>query len=78
VKRGLSGFFGADCDLRNVTAARAEDFRLHLVGKRLAASTIAKRLQRARQMFTAARRRKLIHENPFAETRHGEGDPSER
>jgi hypothetical protein len=54
VKRDLTGFFGPDRNLRTVTPAQAEDFRLHLVGKKLAASTIAKRLQRARQMFAAA------------------------
>lgn len=78
VKRDLSGFFGPGCGLRTITAARAEDFRLHLVGKGLAASTIAKRLQRARQMFAAAKRRNLIEENPFSEVRHQEGNPAER
>ena len=29
-------------------------------------------------MFAAAKRRKLIYENPFADVRHGEGDPSGR
>jgi len=78
VKRNLIDFLGAGRKLRSITSADAEDFRLHLVGEGLAASTIAKRLQRARQMFAAMKRRKLIEENPFAEVKHHEGNPAER
>ncbi len=48
---------------------------MFLIGEEdLADSTIAKRLQRTRQMFAAMRRRKLINENPFSEVSHSEGD----
>ncbi|MHC4406129.1 MAG: TIR domain-containing protein [Planctomycetota bacterium] len=78
VKRNLTEFLGPDRSLRSISPSDAEDFRLYLVGEGLAASTIAKRLQRARQMFAAMKRRKLIEENPFAEVRHQDGDASER
>ncbi|NLS94444.1 MAG: site-specific integrase [Planctomycetaceae bacterium] len=48
---------------------------MFLIGeKKLAPSTIAKRLQRTRQMFAAMKRRRLIEENPFTDVKHGEGD----
>ena len=78
VKRNLIAYLGADRKPRTITAADAEDFRLYLVGEGLAASTIAKRLQRARQMFAVMKRRKLVEENPFAEVKHHEGNPAER
>ena len=75
VRRDLEEFFGPDRPVRKITPGEAEDFRLFLVGeKKLAPSTIAKRLQRARQMFAAMKRRRLIEENPFAEVKHAEGD----
>jgi len=78
VRRNLTDFLGPDRRLRTIGPGDAEDFRLYLIAEGLAASTIAKRLQRARQMFAAMKRRKLIEENPFAEVRHHEGDVSER
>ncbi len=67
VVRSLVDHFGADRDLAEVTEADAEDFKMYLVGQKLAPTTVAKRLQFARMFFKAAKRRKLIADNPFAE-----------
>ncbi len=40
---------------------------MYLIGKKLASTTVAKRLQFARSFFRAAKRQRLIRENPFAE-----------
>ena len=76
--RNLKVFFGTDRPLRNITAGDAENFRLYLVGERLAPTTVQKRLQFARQFFRSAWRHKLIAENPFAEVRSNAGKDSER
>lgn len=65
VTADLTGFFGEDTDVRIIDAGRADDFKQHLIGRKLAATTVHKRLQVARSYFTAMRRRKLIAENPF-------------
>ena len=67
VVRNLLDHFGADRDLAGVTEADAEDFKMFLVGQELAPTTVHKRLQFARQFFRAAKKRKLIADNPFAE-----------
>ncbi len=65
--RNLIEYFGADRDIKSVTVADAMDFRQHLIGTKLAPTTVAKRLQFVRMFFNDARKRKLIRENPFAE-----------
>ena len=77
-QRNLIDFFGADRKVRDVTTADADGFRMYLIGEKLAATTIAKRLQFARQFFTVMQRRKLIAENPFAHVKHQAGDTSDR
>jgi len=67
VVRNLLNHFGADRDLAEVTEADAEDFKMFLVAQKLAPTTISKRLQFARMFFRAAKKRKLIADNPFAE-----------
>jgi len=67
VVRNLLEHFGADRDLADVTEADAEDFKMFLVGQKLAPTTVHKRLQFARMFFRAAKKRKLIADNPFAE-----------
>jgi hypothetical protein len=64
-RRNLLAFFGDNKPLREITAGDAEDFRLYLPGEGLAATTIHKRLQVARQFFQAAVKRGLIPANPF-------------
>ena len=51
--------------MRTITPGEADDFKQSLVSRKLAPTTIHKRLQTARSFFHAMRRRKLIDENPF-------------
>lgn len=61
----LTEFFGESRDPRSILPGHADDFKQWLVGRKLAATTIHKRLQIARWFFHAMKRRKLIDENPF-------------
>ena len=63
----LKNYFGEMRDVRTIHAGDAEDFKQALIKKKLAPTTIHKRLQNARQFFKALVRRKIIEENPFAE-----------
>jgi integrase len=65
VIRDLNEFFSESRDVRTITPGNADDFKQWLVGRKLAPTTIHKRLQSARSFFHAMRRRKLIDENPF-------------
>ncbi len=78
VERNLIDFLGTGRSVRSVTESEAEAFRLYLVGEKLASTTVAKRLQFARQFFRTMLKRKLIDANPFADVRHQGGDCSER
>ena len=51
VVRNLLKHFGADRDLAGVTEADAEDFKMFLVGQKLAPTTVHKRLQFARHVL---------------------------
>jgi len=66
-ERNLKECYGANRDLRTIDETMAEDFKLFLLKQGLASTTVAKRLQFARQFFKAAVKRKLISSNPFAE-----------
>ena len=61
----LVAFFGADHNIRDITAGHADDWRLFLLEKGLAENTVRKHAQIVKQFFTAAVRRKLIDCNPF-------------
>jgi Site-specific recombinase XerD len=65
VIRDLTQFFGEGKDIRSIKPGDADDFKQWLIGRGLASTTIHKRLQNARSFFIAAKRRKLIDENPF-------------
>jgi integrase len=60
----LSVFFDPLTPLRDVTQADADRWLIHLRGK-YAEATAARTLKRARQFFTAAKRARLITDNPF-------------
>ena len=60
--RNLKAFFGTNRPLRDVTAGDAENFRLYLIGEKLAPTTVHKRLQFVRSSSCAACRHKLITE----------------
>ena len=65
VVRDLKEFFGEFRDVLSIMLGDADDFKQRLIGRKLASTTVRKRLQVARSLFHAMRRRKLIHENPF-------------
>ena len=65
VIRDLAEFFGENRDVRTILPGNADDFKQWLVRRKLAPTTIHKRLQVARSFFHAMLRRKLISENPF-------------
>ena len=69
VIRDLKQFFGESRDVETITPGNADDFKQWLIGRKLAPTTIHKRLQSARSFFHAMRRRKLIDENPFDEVK---------
>ncbi len=66
-QRDLVDHFGTEKPLRDITPGDADGFRLFLLGKGLAENTIRRRCGRAKQFFTAAVRRRLVSENPFAD-----------
>ncbi len=65
VIRDLNEYFGESREVQTVTPGNADDFKQWLVSRKLAPTTIHKRLQVSRSFFHAMRRRKLIVENPF-------------
>ena len=65
VIRDLNDFFGESREVQTISPGDADDFKQWLVGRKLAPTTVHKRLQVARSFFHAMRRRKLIAENPF-------------
>ncbi len=67
VQRNLLAHFGEDRPMESVHEGNAEDFKMYLIGQKLAPTTVHKRLQFARMFFRAAVKRKLIPANPFAE-----------
>jgi len=74
----LIGFFGKAKRLDEITPGDAEDFRIYLKAEGLAEGTIRRRCKRARQFFTAAIKKKLIAENPFADIKCGNYSNAER
>lgn len=64
-QRNLKDCFGS-IKLHEVTEQHAHDFRAFLLKEGLAENTVRKRCSIASQFFNAARRAKLITENPFA------------
>jgi len=78
VIEGLTKFLGQDFPLKDVTPAKAEEFRQTMLASELRPATIHKRLQNARMFFNHAKRQGLIDSNPFEFVRHRTGDTSER
>ena len=65
VRRWLVQFFGESRDMRSVTAADAEDVRLHMVQGGLGENTVRRHIGRCRQLWKAAIRRWGRGINPF-------------
>jgi len=74
----LREWFGPDCRLADIAREDAEEFRAYLIGRKLAPTTIGKRLKYARQFFNRGIEWGWIQENPFANVRYKAGDPAER
>jgi integrase len=62
----LVEFLGAERPLRDISPGDANNWRIHLVGKKLSENTIRKHAQIAKQFFTSAANDNLIESNPFA------------
>ncbi len=67
VRRYLIGYFGADKPLRDITPGAADLWRLSLLNQGLAENTVRRSCGIAKQLLTAAVRRRLVRENPFAD-----------
>jgi len=65
VIRNLNKHFGEDRDIAGITEGEGDDFKMFLIGEKLAPTTVHKRLRFAKMFFLAAKRQKLIIENPF-------------
>jgi len=66
-EHGLVDFFGAAKPVKDITPGAAEQYKLHLIGKKLASMTVRKRLQFAKTVFGSMVKHRLIDSNPFAE-----------
>jgi len=65
-QRQLVTFFGNDRSIDSINAGDVDEFRAQMVSRGLSENTVRRRLSRARQMFAAAIRARLIDENPFS------------
>ena len=63
----LVAHFGAERPLRDITPGDADQWRLGMAARGLADNTVRRTCGRAKQFFHAARRRRLVQENPFAD-----------
>lgn len=65
VRDDLVAHFGDGRQLATITEGDADDWRLYLTGRDLSLATIRRRSGRAKQLFQAAVRKRLIAVNPF-------------
>ena len=63
-------YFGADRPLNGITPADADNWAISMKQK-YAEATIARTVKRARQFYKAARRAKLVTEDPFEDVKPG-------
>jgi integrase len=66
VIRDLKAFFPKTKRIADITPADALDFKAHLVERKLAAATIAKRIEHTRMFFGDALQREIVSRNVFA------------
>ena len=69
VMLNLKDFFGVDRAMESITEGDAEDFKLFLIGEKLASTTVHKRLQFTRMFFRDAKTKNIIFEKPFIEVK---------
>jgi len=77
VERLLNTHLGKDTVMRAITEGQADDWRQTLT-KDYAEATLNKHVKRARQIFKAASRCRVIEANPFAEVKGGSETNDER
>jgi integrase len=70
-KNHILNFFGKDTPLEKISADDAVAFRKKLEHDKYSEATIATTVKHSRQIFTIARRRKLITDNPFETVKTG-------
>jgi integrase len=75
VRKNLVEYFGESKRLADINAGDADNFRLTLM-ESLGENTVRRRCGRAKQLFRAAIRHKLIQENPFADMRDCQVKPN--
>jgi integrase len=61
----LIAFYGRDRLLTDFTEQDAADFRIYLLGRGLAEATVRGRCRKVKQIFAAAKKKRLIEQNPF-------------
>lgn len=66
VRRHLIEYFGRDRLLREISPGDADEFRRWMLDK-LGDNTVRRHCGRAKQFFRAAVRKRIIHDNPFAD-----------
>ncbi len=64
-RNSLFGFCASSMNITDFSNYDAEEFRRHMLGLGLAENTVRRRCKRVKQFFAAARRKRLIVENPF-------------
>jgi len=73
----LVAYFGDACNLRDINAGQATEWRQTMVNAKLAEATISKRMKIARQFFRIATQKGIITINPFTDVKAGgERNPS--
>ncbi len=68
IRSNLVEYFGENKPLRDVTAGDADEWRRWLMTK-LGDNSVRRRAGRAKQLFRAAQRKRIIAENPFGDMR---------
>ena len=71
VRKNLVGYFGEDKPLGDITPGDSDEWRRWLLTRenKLGENTVRRHCGRAKQLFRAALRKRIITENPFADMR---------
>ena len=71
VRSNLVAYFGENKPLRDITPGDADEWRRWMLSpeKKLGDNTVRRRAGRAKQLFRAAQRKRVILDNPFADMR---------
>ena len=74
--RNLIDYFGKNVDMKNISAGKAEKFYHDLASKKLAHTTLRKRIDFCKNIFNSAIKHGIISENPFKSISPPSGDNS--